>query len=117
VMLLDVLGGLDELKICTAYEIDGKQTSQFPSHADDLKKAVPVYETLPGWQEDISTVRKESDLPAAAKRYLARVGELLGRRVTIVSVGPDRDQTITCRPSAPAAASWPSPPQPTPANA
>ena len=117
VMLLDVLGGLDELKICTAYEIDGTRTAQFPSHADDLKKAVPVYETLPGWEEDLSTARTEVDLPAAAKRYLARLGELLGRPVTIVSVGPDRDQTITCRPLAPAAAPWPSHPQPTPANA
>jgi adenylosuccinate synthase len=117
VMLLDVLGGLDELKICTAYEIDGRRTTQFPSHADDLKKAVPVYETLPGWEEDLSTARTEADLPAAAKRYLARIGELLGRPVTIVSVGPDRDQTITCRPPAPAAASWPSHPQPTPATA
>ena len=54
--LLDVLGGLDELKICTAYEIDGTRTAQFPSHADDLKKAVPVYETLPGWEEDLSKI-------------------------------------------------------------
>ena len=117
VMLLYVLGGLDELKICTAYEIDGTRTTQFPSHADDLKKAVPVYETLPGWEEDLSTARTDVDLPAAAKRYLARLGELLGRPVTIVSVGPDRDQTITCRPLAPDAAPWPSHPQPTPANA
>jgi adenylosuccinate synthase len=117
VMLLDVLGGLDEIKICTAYEIDGKRTSQFPSHADDLKKAVPVYETLPGWQEDISSVQTEAELPATARRYLARIGELLGRPVTIVSVGPDRDQTITCHRPATAAAPWPSPPQPVPANA
>ena len=117
VMLLDVLGGLDEIKICTAYEIDGKRTSQFPSHADDLKKAVPVYETLPGWQEDISTVQTEAELPATARRYLARIGELLGRPVTIVSVGPDRDQTITCHRPATAAAPWPSPPKPVPANA
>jgi adenylosuccinate synthase len=116
-MLLDVLGGLDEIKICTAYEIDGKRTSQFPSHADDLKKAVPVYEMLPGWQEDISTVQTEAELPATARRYLARIGELLGRPVTIVSVGPDRDQTIICHRPATAAAPWPSPPQPVPANA
>ncbi|MFM7034677.1 MAG: adenylosuccinate synthase [Planctomycetia bacterium] len=124
VMLLDVLGGLDELMICTAYEIDGKRTTQFPSHADDLKKAIPIYETLPGWKEELSDVRTFAALPATAKRYLVRIGELLGRPVTVVSVGPDREQTITCdRPAAacdPAAASkaqWPRHQQPTPATA
>ena len=116
VMLLDVLGGLDELKICTAYEIDGRRTTRFPSHADDLKKAVPVYETLPGWPEELATVRSYAALPANAKRYLARIGELLGRPVTIVSVGPDRDQTITCDRSTPPAP-WPRHPQPAPATA
>jgi adenylosuccinate synthase len=99
VMLLDVLGGLDHLNICTAYEIEGTRTTRFPSHVDDLKKAVPVYETLPGWKEDLSVARTEADLPANARRYLARIGELLGRPVTTVSVGPDRDQTITCHPT------------------
>ena len=58
-MLLDVLGGLDELKICVAYEIDGRQTTQFPSQIADLEKAVPVYETLPGWREELDGVRAE----------------------------------------------------------
>ena len=116
VMLLDVLGGLDELKVCTAYEIDGRRVTHFPSHADDLKKAVPVYETLPGWQEDLSVVRSYDALPQQAKRYLARIGELLGRPVTIVSVGPDREQTIQCAPSAAPEAPWPRPHR-TPANA
>jgi adenylosuccinate synthase len=115
VMLLDVLGGFDELEICTAYEIDGRRTTHFPSHADDLKKAVPVYETLPGWQEDISVVRSYAALPHQAKRYLARIGELLGRPVTIVSVGPDREQTIHCDRSV-TETPWPRP-QRTPANA
>ncbi|MFM8634875.1 MAG: adenylosuccinate synthase [Planctomycetia bacterium] len=118
VMLLDVLGGLDELMICTAYEIDGKRTTQFPSHADDLKKAIPIYETLPGWKEELSDVRTFAALPATAKRYLARIGELLGRPVTVVSVGPDREQTITCdRPAAASKAQWPRHQQPTPATA
>ncbi len=94
VMLLDVLGGLDELRICTAYEIDGRRVEQFPSHIDDLRKAVPIYETLPGWPEELTEVRQEVDLPPAARRYVDRIGELLGRPVTIISVGPDRDQTI-----------------------
>jgi adenylosuccinate synthase len=107
VMLLDVLGGLDELRICVAYEIDGRRVEQFPSHVDDLRRAVPVYETLPGWREELDGVRDFAALPAAAKRYLARIGELLGRPVTIVSVGPDRDQTIFCdRPTSPDRA-WP----------
>jgi adenylosuccinate synthase len=111
VMLLDVPGGLDELKICTAYEIDGQRTTQFPSHVDDLKKAVPVYETLPGWREELATARSEDDVPAAAKAYVARIGQLLGRPVSILSVGPDREQTIFCDLSAHEQASWPRPQQ------
>ena len=66
VMLLDVLSGLTELKICTAYEIDGKPSSRFPSHVDDLRRAEPVYETLPGWNEEISDCRSFDELPANA---------------------------------------------------
>ncbi len=117
VMLLDVPGGLDELKICTAYLVDGRQTSHFPSHVDDLKKAVPVYETLPGWREELSTYRSHDSLPAAAKAYVARIGELLGRPVSIVSVGPDREQTIFCDRTAQPSKSWPRPQHHAPANA
>jgi adenylosuccinate synthase len=94
VMLLDVLSGLEELQICTEYEIDGKRTKQFPSHVDDLRRAKPVYETLPGWQEDITGVRELEDLPANARAYIERVGEIVGAPVEMVSVGPARDQTI-----------------------
>jgi len=100
IMLLDVLGGLDELRICTAYEIDGRRTTQFPSQIGDLERAVPVYETLPGWAEELDAVRREHDLPAAARRYVDRIAELVGRPVTIVSVGPDRAQTIIRAPEA-----------------
>jgi adenylosuccinate synthase len=96
VMLLDVLGGLGELKICSAYEIDGRRVTQFPSQIGDLERAVPVYETLPGWAEDLTGVRDYQDLPAAARDYLTAIGEMLGRPVSIVSVGPDRAQTIFC---------------------
>ena len=95
-MLLDVLGGLDEIKICSAYLINGKRVTQFPPHVDDLRIAEPEFETLPGWPEELSGVRSEADLPDAAKRYIARIGELLGRPVSIVSVGPDREETILC---------------------
>jgi adenylosuccinate synthase len=94
VMLLDVLSGLDEVRICTAYEIDGVRTTRFPGQIDDLRRAMPVYESLPGWHEDLSAARAPHDLPAHARRYVARIGELLGRPVTVVSVGPDREQTI-----------------------
>ena len=120
VMLLDVLSGLDEVRICSAYEIDGRRTTDFPSHIDDLKRAVPVYETLPGWGEDLSGVRGYDDLPRRAHDYLDRIGELLGRRVTIVSVGPDRAQTIL-RDDAPRGGAppkpWPRPPHPSAAKA
>ncbi|RLS35612.1 MAG: adenylosuccinate synthase [Planctomycetota bacterium] len=123
VMLLDVLSGLDEVRICSAYEIDGRRVTQFPSHADDLKRAVPVYETLPGWGEDLSAVRGYDNLPRAARNYLDRIGELLGRPVSIVSVGPDREQTILRDRVGPRDGSaappkpWPRHPHPSPANA
>ncbi len=94
VMLLDVLSELPELKICTAYEIDGRRVTTFPSHVDDLRRAQPVYETLPGWREEISGIRHLADLPKNARQYLHRLGEIIGRPVEIVSVGPDRDQTM-----------------------
>ena len=94
VMLLDVLSELAEIKICTAYEIDGVETSQFPSHVDDLRRARPVYESLPGWQTDVSSAQSLDDLPPAAHRYLDRLSELVGCPVEVVSVGPDRRQTV-----------------------
>jgi adenylosuccinate synthase len=97
IMLLDVLSGLEELKICTAYELHGERSKRFPSHVDDLRHVTPVYESLPGWRENISGVRKLSDLPANARKYLDRVGELIGVPIEMVSVGAERDQTIRVR--------------------
>jgi adenylosuccinate synthase len=94
VMLLDVLSELAELKICTAYEIDGQRVTDFPSHVDDLRGAVPVLETLPGWQTEITEARSLDELPSAARAYLDRISELVGRPIEVVSVGPDRSQTI-----------------------
>jgi adenylosuccinate synthase len=94
VMLLDVLSELPELKICTAYELDGQRLTDFPSHVDDLRCVVPVYETLPGWQQEISHIRRISDLPINARKYLDRIASLLHRPVEVVSIGPDREQTI-----------------------
>ncbi|MEI7862052.1 MAG: adenylosuccinate synthase [Planctomycetota bacterium] len=117
VMLLDVLSELKEVRICSAYTIGGKRVEQFPSHVDDLRQAEPIYETLPGWSEDLTTVRSYEGLPANARKYLARISELLGRPVTIVSVGPDREQTIFCAPSAAPRHPARQHPLPTPAKA
>ena len=94
VMLLDVLSGLDELKICTAYEIDGKQTTRFPSHVDDLRRAKPVYERCPAGRKRSPTAARCDELPANARAYLRRISELVGQPIEMVSVGPERDQTI-----------------------
>ncbi len=94
VMLLDVLSGFDTINICVAYELDGKRIEYFPSDVDDLARVKPIYETLPGWFEDITGVRKYEDLPENAKKYLDRLSEVVGKPVAIVSVGPSRDQTI-----------------------
>jgi len=93
-MLLDVLGGMPELKICTAYELDGRRIFDFPGHAGDLRRVVPLYESLPGWREEIGGGATIDDLPEAALNYVERIGQLLGRPVEIISVGPDRRQTI-----------------------
>lgn len=93
-MLLDVLSELDELKVCVAYELDGRRVERFPGDAFLLARCKPIYETLPGWKNDVTGVRRYGDLPATARRYAERVGELIGLPVSIVSVGPDRAQTI-----------------------
>jgi adenylosuccinate synthase len=96
VMLLDVLSQLDEIKICTAYDLDGEQTTDFPSHVELLAKAKPVFRTLPGWKRDISGVRKLADFPREARVYVDALAELIGKSVEIVSIGPDRAQTVFC---------------------
>jgi len=93
-MLLDVLSGLEEVFICTGYDIDGSRVTDFPSDAFELAKCKPVLERLPGWREDVTKARKWADLPANAQRYVDRIAELLNLRVSMVSVGPDRAQTI-----------------------
>jgi adenylosuccinate synthase len=93
-MMMDVLCELPEIKICVAYEIDGRRTDRFPSHADDLRRAKPVYETLPGWRQDVSQVRRMEDFPPNALAYIERISQVVGRPVEVVSVGPDRQQTI-----------------------
>jgi adenylosuccinate synthase len=94
VMLLDVLSELPEIRIAVAYELDGERLDHFPTDAFVLERCRPVYETLPGWRQLVSEARRLTDLPSAARRYVDRLADLLGRPVTIISVGPDRNQTI-----------------------
>lgn len=93
-MLLDVLSVAPEIKICTAYEMNGQRTDIFPGDAFLLEKCQPLYETWPGWGKDISAARKLADLPPAARKYIDRLSEILELPISIVSVGPDREQTI-----------------------
>lgn len=93
-MLLDVLSGFDKLKICTEYKMGDKIIKNFPASLDDLAKCEPVYEELDGWNEDITKVTSYDELPENAKNYIKRIEELIGVSVDIVSVGPNRLQTI-----------------------
>ena len=94
IALLDVLSGFDELFICEAYDINGSVTRDFPSRCEDLAAAKPVLRRVPGWKEDITGITKFSDLPASAQQYVHNVKKLVGKPVEMVSVGPDRSQTI-----------------------
>jgi adenylosuccinate synthase len=91
---LDVLDELAEIKVCVAYEIDGKTSNDFPTNATHFANCKPVYKTMPGWQKSTTSCRCLSDLPKAALNYLKFMAELMEVPIAIVSVGPSRDQTI-----------------------
>jgi adenylosuccinate synthase len=91
---LDVLSGLDELKIAVAYDVDGKRTSTLPYDLPTLGRSVPVYETLPGWQDEISSARRMNDLPANACGYVEAIQRIVGVPISAIGVGPARDQVI-----------------------
>lgn len=93
-MLLDVLTGLPELSIATAYETPMGRTTDFPADAARLDECKPVLETHPGWTADVTAIRKRSQLPDAARRYVDRIEQHLERPIRIISVGPDREQTV-----------------------
>ena len=98
VALLDVLSGIGELQICESYEVNGRDTRDLPSCPEELRSARPVMRSVPGWTEDISGVRKFDELPTSAQQYVQTISELVERPVQLVSVGPDRDQTIVMTP-------------------
>lgn len=93
-MLLDVLTGIQELKICYAYELDGKTIHTIPASLSEYQRIKPLYLSLPGWKKDISSARCFEDLPKEAQEYVRKIEEITGIKVSLISVGPDRTQTI-----------------------
>ncbi|NMF59634.1 adenylosuccinate synthase [Pseudanabaena yagii] len=91
---LDVLDDLDEIKVCTAYELDGKVVRDFPSDARAFARAIPIYETLPGWKRSTSECKTVEELPTEAKEYLKFLADLTGTPIAIISLGASRGQTI-----------------------
>jgi adenylosuccinate synthase len=96
VTLLDVLSGVEELKVCTAYRVAGRTTDRFLPDSADLERAEPVYQSLPGFSGDATAVRRRQDLPDSARRYLDFIEEFVGVPIRLVGVGPGREQTIQC---------------------
>ncbi len=91
---LDILSGLKELPLCVAYELDGKRIAHFPTDPNLLARCQPIYEKLPGWEYDITQARAMAELPPTARRYIDFVIEMLDIPISVVSVGPGREQTI-----------------------
>ena len=91
---LDILSGVDPIRLCVAYEIDGRRVDWWPASADQLARAKPIYAEFPGWSEAIHDVRSLSDLPENARRYVTALEEMAGVPIVLVSVGPERTQTI-----------------------
>ena len=93
-LLFDVLSGLDKVCICTGYELDGKVIDYPPSTVSKLARCKPVLIEMEGWKEDLTDIKDFDSLPEAAKAYVRKIEELTGVKVGIISVGPDRKQTI-----------------------
>ncbi len=94
---LDVLDGIDELKLCTGYELDGHITDILPMGAEEIERCKPIYETMPGWSQSTVGVTEYDKLPAAAQKYLHRIEEVTGVPIAMISTSPDRDHTILLR--------------------
>jgi adenylosuccinate synthase len=95
---LDVLCGIENLKACTAYKLDGKEINHLPADIDDVAKVEPVYEEFEGWGDGLRSVRSLSDLPQATQKYLQFVEAYTKTPAAILSIGPERDVTIMLRP-------------------
>ena len=95
--MFDVLDGLETVRLCVAYEIDGEQRKVTSYGADQLAQVTPVYEELPGWTESTVGIKRLDDLPVNARRYLDRIEETTGVSVHIISTGAEREDTIVFR--------------------
>ena len=96
-MLLDVLTGFETIKICTSYKMGDKIIKEFPASLEDLAKCEPIYEELEGWSEDLTQIENYEDLPQAAKNYIKKIEDLVNVNIDMISVGPNRTQTIVRR--------------------
>jgi adenylosuccinate synthase len=96
---LDVLSGFDSLKVCTGYKLDGKDLTYVPSDVSDLARLEPVYREMKGWQQDLRSARSVSDLPDEARTYLDFMEDFTGVSIAVLSIGPDRDETIMIKPN------------------
>lgn len=94
---LDVLDGVEELKLCTGYRVEGRVSDILPVGAEELARCEPIYETLPGWTESTFGLKSMDTLPASARAYLKRIEDICGVPVDMISTGPDRDETILLR--------------------
>jgi adenylosuccinate synthase len=95
---LDVLSGLERIPVCVAYDVDGVRHDEIPMTQTEFHHAKPIYEELPGWQEDISNAKSFDDLPPNARAYVQALEEMTGAPISAIGVGPGRDQTLTLRP-------------------
>ena len=94
---LDVLDGMEEIKVCVGYRLNGTMTDMLPSGAEDAASCEPVYESMPGWQDSTVGIKRYDDLPAKARAYLERIEAICGVPVDMISTGPDREETIVRR--------------------
>ncbi|HYI48967.1 MAG TPA: adenylosuccinate synthetase [Allosphingosinicella sp.] len=94
---MDVLDGLEEIRICTGYTLHGRSLDHFPAHAADQAAVEPVYESIAGWPESTAGARSWRQLPARAVKYIRRIEELIACPVALVSTSPERDDTILVR--------------------
>jgi adenylosuccinate synthase len=91
---IDKLDAFDTVKVCVAYELDGKRYDHLPYHQSVLHKVTPIYEELPGWRSDLSTATEPDDMPKEAKDFVALIAEQAGVPIRLVGVGPSRDQFV-----------------------
>lgn len=99
ITLLDVLSGIEKLKICVAYSLDGREINYIPSTIEEFNRCKPIYIEVDGWKEDISNSKSFDELPENTKAYIRKIEELTKIKVSLISVGPDREQTIEIKES------------------